>query len=145
MRSRTMRSRHEARAGDRARSRSWFHSLIFSNIKPERNALAVKKYRSISDWNRDIHHTRLTVSRVASALTGCLLGQALGDALGFVVEARPFEVARRYVDHYLRAGRAGDLAHPEFGFGQYSDDTQLARELLLSVVEAGEWSPEKFA
>jgi ADP-ribosylglycohydrolase len=85
------------------------------------------------------------MSRLATALTGCLLGQALGDALGFVVEARPFEVARRYVDHYLRAGRAGERAHPEFGFGQYSDDTQLARELLLSVVEAGEWSPETFA
>jgi ADP-ribosylglycohydrolase len=69
----------------------------------------------------------------------------LGDALGFVVEARPFEVARRYVDQYLRAGRAGDLAHPEFEFGQYSDDTQLARELLLSVLETGEWSPETFA
>ena len=87
------------------------------------------------------------MSRVASAsaLAGCLLGQALGDALGFVVEARPFETARRYVDHYLRAGRAGDLAHPDFPFGQYSDDTQLARELLLSVVDAGEWSPETFA
>ena len=80
-----------------------------------------------------------------SALAGCVLGQALGDALGFVVEARPFETARRYVDQYLRAGRAGDLAHPDFGFGQYSDDTQLARELLLSVADAGGWSPEAFA
>jgi ADP-ribosylglycohydrolase len=85
------------------------------------------------------------VSPSATALTGCLLGQALGDALGFVVEARPFEVAHRYVDDYLRAGRAGDLAHPDFAFGQYSDDTQLARELLLSVLDAGAWSPEAFA
>jgi ADP-ribosylglycohydrolase len=85
------------------------------------------------------------VSHLASALSGCLLGQALGDALGFVVEARPFETAQRYVTHYLRGGRAGDLAHPDFAFGQYSDDTQLARELLLSVVDAGEWSPETFA
>jgi ADP-ribosylglycohydrolase len=85
------------------------------------------------------------VSSTATALTGCLLGQALGDALGFVVEARPFEVAHRYVDHYLRAGRAGDLAHPDFAFGQYSDDTQLARELLLSVLDARGWSPEAFA
>jgi ADP-ribosylglycohydrolase len=49
------------------------------------------------------------------------------------------------VDQYLRAGRAGELSHPDFGFGQYSDDTQLARELLLSVLDAGEWSPERFA
>lgn len=80
-----------------------------------------------------------------TALTGCLLGQALGDALGFVVEARPPEVAREYVEEYLLAGRAGQRAHPEFPFGQYSDDTQLARELVLSFTEAGGWSPPAFA
>ena len=36
-------------------------------------------------------------------LAGCLLGQALGDALGFVVEAQPLPAAHRYVDEYLRA------------------------------------------
>lgn len=81
----------------------------------------------------------------ATALTGCLLGQALGDALGFVVEARPRRVAREYVRDYLLAGRAGERAHPDFPFGQYSDDTQLARELLLSFAETGTWRPEAFA
>ena len=85
------------------------------------------------------------VSDTETALTGCLLGQALGDALGFVVEARPPEVAREYVEDYLLAGRAGQLAHPEFSFGQYSDDTQLARELVLSFSDAGGWSPPAFA
>jgi poly(ADP-ribose) glycohydrolase ARH3 len=84
------------------------------------------------------------VTDTATALTGCLLGQALGDALGFVVEAKPPEVAREYVEDYLLAGRAGELAHPEFPFGQYSDDTQLARELVLSFVDARGWSPELF-
>lgn len=79
------------------------------------------------------------------ALIGCLLGQALGDALGFVVEARPPEAAREYVEAYLLAGRAGELSHSDFPFGQYSDDTQLARELVLSFVEAGGWRPEDFA
>jgi ADP-ribosylglycohydrolase len=83
--------------------------------------------------------------QLADALTGCLLGQALGDALGFVVEARPPGVARDYVERYLLAGRAGELAHPDFPFGQYSDDTQLARELLISFVEAGGWSADGFA
>jgi ADP-ribosylglycohydrolase len=85
------------------------------------------------------------VSDSETALAGCLLGQALGDALGFVVEARPPQVAREYVEDYLLAGRAGQLAHPEFPFGQYSDDTQLARELVLSFAEAGGWSPPAFA
>jgi ADP-ribosylglycohydrolase len=81
----------------------------------------------------------------ATALCGCLLGQALGDALGFVVEARPAAVAREYVEDHLLAGRAGRWAHPDFPFGQYSDDTQLTRELLLSFEEARGWSPEAYA
>jgi ADP-ribosylglycohydrolase len=85
------------------------------------------------------------VSDRETALTGCLLGQALGDALGFVVEASPPGVAGEYVERYLLAGRAGELAHPEFPFGQYSDDTQLARELVMSYADAGGWSPEAFA
>ena len=81
----------------------------------------------------------------AEALAGCLLGLALGDALGFVVEAKPPDAAREYVGRCLRAGRAGERSHPDFPFGQYSDDTQLARELLLSVREAGQWDPPRFA
>jgi ADP-ribosylglycohydrolase len=85
------------------------------------------------------------VSDLRAALTGCLLGQALGDALGFVVEARPAREAREYVEQCMLAGRAGERSHPGFPFGQYSDDTQLARELLLSFVEAGAWNPDTFA
>jgi ADP-ribosylglycohydrolase len=83
-------------------------------------------------------------TNVSDSLTGSLLGQALGDALGFVVEAQPPEVATEYVTHWLRAGRAGERAHPEYPFGQYSDDTQLARELLRSVCAARRWDPELF-
>ncbi|MBA3319465.1 MAG: ADP-ribosylglycohydrolase family protein [Gemmatimonadales bacterium] len=79
-----------------------------------------------------------------TSLTGCLLGQALGDALGFVVEAEPPSVASEYVKG-LRGGQAGRQSHPKYPFGQYSDDTQLARELLLSFVEAGGWRPDAFA
>ena len=73
----------------------------------------------------------MTSTRSESALEGTLLGLALGDALGFVVEAEPPETAREYVATVLRAGRAGERHHARFPFGQYSDDTQLARELLL--------------
>jgi ADP-ribosylglycohydrolase len=81
----------------------------------------------------------------ADALAGCLLGQALGDALGFVVEAEPAAVAREYVRTMLRAGRAGERSRPGFVFGQYSDDTQLARELLRSVREREAWDPAAYA
>jgi ADP-ribosylglycohydrolase len=85
------------------------------------------------------------VSTRADALVGCLLGQALGDALGFVVEARPREAAHDYVAQVLNGGRAGEVCHPDYPFGQYSDDTQLARELLISIVDAGGWEPDRFA
>jgi ADP-ribosylglycohydrolase len=78
-------------------------------------------------------------------LVGSLLGQALGDALGFVVEAQPPEVAQDYVDRWLRAGRAAERPSPHFPFGQYTDDTQLARELLRSYRDQGGWDPAGFA
>jgi ADP-ribosylglycohydrolase len=81
----------------------------------------------------------------SDALAGSLLGQALGDALGFVVEAQPPAVAAEYVTCCLLAGKPGERAHPEYPFGQYSDDTQLARELLRSVRAAGHWDPARFA
>ncbi len=82
---------------------------------------------------------------LADALAGSLLGHALGDALGFVVEAEPPAVAAEYVTRCLLGGKAGERAHAEYPFGQYSDDTQLARELLRSVRTAGRWDPETFA
>src|SRR6476619_1426866 len=81
----------------------------------------------------------------ADRLAGALLGEALGDALGFVVEAQPPEVAQAYVDEWLRRGRAGQRSSPHYPFGQYSDDTQLARELLLSFRERRLWDPEDYA
>jgi ADP-ribosylglycohydrolase len=78
-------------------------------------------------------------------LAGALLGQALGDALGFVVEAEPPATAAAYVQDVLRAGRAPERSHADHVFGQYSDDTQLARELLLSVRDARGWRADAFA
>ena len=81
----------------------------------------------------------------ADRLAGSLLGQALGDALGFVVEAQPPEAARAYVDDWLRTGKAEQRSPLQFCFGQYTDDTQLARELLRSFEERRCWDPGAFA
>ena len=86
----------------------------------------------------------VTSSPPESTVAGALLGLALGDALGFVVEAEPPKVALAYAE-LLRAGRAGERAHPRYPFGQYRDDTQLARELLLSVADNGGWEAARFA
>ncbi|MDP9480302.1 MAG: ADP-ribosylglycohydrolase family protein [Actinomycetota bacterium] len=76
---------------------------------------------------------------------GCLVGQALGDALGFVVEGQPSTFCRRYVDERLGQDRVGNLGRGPFPLGQYSDDTQLARELLRSYAARGDFDPEDYA
>lgn len=81
----------------------------------------------------------------ADRLSGSFLGLALGDALGFVVEAAPAEIARVYARDELGPGYQGSRGHPNFPFGQYSDDTQLARALLLAVRDAGHWHAPAFA
>ena len=77
--------------------------------------------------------------------SGCLIGQCLGDALGFVVEGCPPEVCRRYVSETLNTNRAGEREPASFAFGQYSDDSQLARELLQSYATHGRFDPEDYA
>jgi ADP-ribosylglycohydrolase len=77
-------------------------------------------------------------------LFGCLLGQAVGDALGFLVEGRPPKVCARYVKDVLRAGRAATVSAKSFPFGQYTDDTQLARELVVSYVDRRGFDPADY-
>lgn len=62
-----------------------------------------------------------------------------------MVEAEPAEIARCYVDEWLRRGRAAERSSPHFPFGQYSDDTQLARELLRSFQHRSGWDPGDYA
>lgn len=77
-------------------------------------------------------------------LFGCLLGQALGDALGFPVEGRAPEICATYVRAVLRSGRAGSVSARGFEFGQYTDDSQLARELVSSFVDRGGFDPADY-
>ena len=77
-------------------------------------------------------------------LFGCLLGQAVGDALGFPVEGRPPEVCASYVRDVLRAGRVGSVSAESFTFGQHTDDTQLARELVISYVDRQAFDPADY-
>jgi ADP-ribosylglycohydrolase len=82
---------------------------------------------------------------LADRLAGSLLGLALGDALGFVVEAASPEVARAYARDELDTHAGSGRTARDYPFGQYSDDTQLARALLLGVRDAGRWDASAFA
>jgi ADP-ribosylglycohydrolase len=81
----------------------------------------------------------------ASHFEGCLVGQALGDALGFVVEGQPPAVCGRYVEEHLQRGRLPRWGRGSFPVGEYSDDTQLARELLRSYAEKETFDPSDYA
>ena len=76
---------------------------------------------------------------------GCLIGQCLGDALGFIVEGQPMTTCSRYVDDVVRTGNTRELSRGYYLFGQYSDDSQLARELVISIVDRGKFDPVDYA
>jgi ADP-ribosylglycohydrolase len=78
---------------------------------------------------------------------GCILGCALGDAVGAWAEARPSAEAHYYATHFVREFDFSKVGKHHHGmtFGQYTDDTQLTRELALSLVDEGEWAPDSFA
>jgi ADP-ribosylglycohydrolase len=75
-------------------------------------------------------------------LAGLVLGHALGDAHGRVVEARLPDEAAAYARDWLGPDDPPVRLHPDFG--QYSDDTQLTRELLLSLQDGEGWDPGAF-
>lgn len=77
--------------------------------------------------------------------TGSVVGQCLGDALGFVVEGYPPETCAEYVNTFLRSDRTGETGRGRFAFGQYTDDSQLAREMLESFVECRRFDPASYA
>jgi poly(ADP-ribose) glycohydrolase ARH3 len=78
--------------------------------------------------------------------TGSLIGQCLGDALGFAVEGQDPASCAAYVERFLRADPPFPRGRlPHFEFGQYTDDSQLARELLQSYVARGRFDPADYA
>lgn len=85
------------------------------------------------------------VARAADRRAGCLVAQALGDSLGFLVEGAPPAFCASFVEETFGSAEPPARTRGPFGFGQYSDDTQLARELALALIEEPSWKPERFA
>ena len=77
--------------------------------------------------------------------TGCLIGQCLGDALGFPVEGAPPSLCRTYVEQKMDVWLSGADHQDLVPFGQYTDDSQLAREFLQSYLEYKGFNPENYA
>jgi ADP-ribosylglycohydrolase len=84
-----------------------------------------------------------------SQFTGCLIGQCVGDSLGFVVEGAAPAICQQYVNKTLRAEKVPQRTSchvgGNFAPGQYSDDSQLARELMRSFVANHDFNPKDYA
>jgi ADP-ribosylglycohydrolase len=76
---------------------------------------------------------------------GSLVAQALGDALGFLVEGHAPDVCAPYASEVFSSDDPPARRRWGFAFGQYSDDTQLARELALSLASTRTFVPEDFS
>jgi ADP-ribosylglycohydrolase len=78
--------------------------------------------------------------------SGCLVGQCLGDALGFPVEGFPVEMCAPYVERLRTCGaKQAFAASVDSPFGQYTDDSQLARELMVSYAALARFDPADYA
>ena len=80
-----------------------------------------------------------------SKIRGCLIGQCLGDALGYPVEGHDSIKCNYFVLNYAKKWFEGKTPDTLIWSGQYTDDSQLARELLESLVSNNGWSPENYA
>lgn len=66
---------------------------------------------------------------------GCLLGTAIGDSLGMVVEGWDREAIRQ------KYGVLKDYQDERFGKGRYTDDTQMTLCIAESIIEKGGFEP----
>ncbi|MFQ5498618.1 MAG: ADP-ribosylglycohydrolase family protein [Candidatus Zixiibacteriota bacterium] len=87
----------------------------------------------------------MTISNLESRFVGCVIGQCLGDALGLQVEGKDGAECGRYVEDHMSRWFGGELPPTAEWSGQYTDDSQLARELLDSLVRNNGWVPEDYA
>jgi len=81
---------------------------------------------------------------IRDRIRGCLIGQCLGDALGMPVEGAGPEICSQFLDEQVNRWFDGAEA-PETWTGQYTDDSQLARELLVSFIECCSFDPVDYA
>lgn len=82
-----------------------------------------------------ITQTLITLVNVSmDSLIGSLVGQCVGDSLGFLVEGHGPAVCSPFVEKFINEPTIPSVKRNEFfKFGQYSDDSQLARELLIGL------------
>lgn len=81
--------------------------------------------------------------KLREKVLGSVIGQAVGDAIGFPFEGWLSEKIQPHIDSLFKEF----TPHPSgiFSLGQYTDDTQMMREILSSMVEKQGLDPEDIA
>jgi ADP-ribosylglycohydrolase len=80
-------------------------------------------------------------------ISGAILGAAIGDALGFIIEKKTQNEAHIFVSE-LKNNELTTYTHrtfpSEYKFGQYSDDTQFSILLIKSLIEHKSFKKEDY-
>lgn len=79
-----------------------------------------------------------------SSFVGCLLGQCLGDALGYPLEGEPGTLCRQHLDEKIVRWFRDEVSPDDQSTLQYTDDSQLARELIISMIECNGLDPQNY-
>jgi ADP-ribosyl-[dinitrogen reductase] hydrolase len=78
--------------------------------------------------------------------TGCLLGSAVGDALGMQTEGMsPGEIKQKFNIVFDYGPGMPGTPHKKLRPGQYTDDTEQTLILARSIAESGKFDPELFS
>jgi ADP-ribosylglycohydrolase len=94
------------------------------------------------------HKAKKMLSRLVdeSSILGCFIGCGVGDAVGLPVEGYGRSVCNQYVHEIVQKQTISAWHRHNFTFGQYSDDTQLTREMFLAVLQGnGKMDPLVYA
>ena len=121
-----------------------FQGNVFTTKRHE-FVLANKKNESV--LIRFLVEKVLKYTNTLEYFIGSLIGQCIGDALGFIVEGQSTMHCKKYVEEFVEPYKIPTWTRiPHLKFGQYSDDSQLARELYVSMYQNdGVLSPAVYA
>ena len=117
----------------------FIESQVFSQEENEYVVDHLKRYtldgRTGQEWVWDGLATLCPISE--NAFIGSMAGQCVGDALGFIVEGQEHAVCQRYVKEFVFSQQVPSWVRIKgMTFGQYSDDSQLARETYVTAIQA---------
>ncbi len=128
-------------------SRHIISLIVDSNILSDTQIQKIKNFVESYDVNSAekskklnwVHNILVNIYKGMNKedLLGCIIGKCVGDSLGFQVEGYGPDICKQYVNEIIRPINIPNITRIQgLTFGQYTDDSQLTRELLISIIDA---------